>query len=290
MQFPWNFSDEGVAEVERAQLEAWKHLRQQTKSTAWSRRKRGVDETHFRKYVLRVFLAFAQEVCKLGMEGKWRVDTVRVRAYEFLDKFWTEAYDELHKDLVINRPCYSPSETDLEREFGHSAEWRRFECDLLAVATAQSGVSRAGLSQSDVGKKLREAADSDNAQNAKKVGSKKPGPTPRLPADFVVLAGEMWIERMHKSGQATVTNEQLGEIASELDAKGYVPPAQYLERKYANELKSYNSRNSNSKTGPIMTWTALIATPEKDHVRGMRKLLSRCAEKDRRSHLTIVRK
>jgi hypothetical protein len=58
-----------------------------------------------------------------------------------------------------------------------------------------------------------------------------------------------------------------------------LPPSKYLEGKYAMDLKAFNSRNSNSKLGPIKTWSELISCGDKDHLRGMRRLLSRCAEK-----------
>ena len=43
--------------------------------------------------------------------------------------------------------------------------------------------------------------------------------------------------------------------------------------------EAFNSRNSNSKLGPITTWSKLISCRDKDLLRGMRRLLYRCAEK-----------
>jgi hypothetical protein len=73
--------------------------------------------------------------------------------------------------------------------------------------------------------------------------------------------------------------DQLRQIASALDAAGHLPPAAYLEGKYAQEVKAFNSRNSKSKIGPVKTWSQLISLGDKDHLRGMRRLLSRCAKK-----------
>ena len=58
-----------------------------------------------------------------------------------------------------------------------------------------------------------------------------------------------------------------------------ITPTAYLEGRYAQELKTFNSRNSNSRTGAIKTWSQLVANSDKDHLRGMRRLLSRSAKK-----------
>jgi hypothetical protein len=110
-------------------------------------------------------------------------------------------------------------------------------------------------------------------------GSSKPGRTLTRSADFASFAGKLWLAAKQRSGKPSVTTEQLNQIASSLDEQRYVPPAKYLEGKCARELKEFNSKNSNSKTGPIRTWSELVALGDKDHLRGMRRLLSRCAEK-----------
>jgi len=71
----------------------------------------------------------------------------------------------------------------------------------------------------------------------------------------------------------------LREIAVALDQAGYLPPAAFLEGKSAQEIKNFNSRNSNSKIGPMQTWFELVSHGDKDHVRGMRRLLSRCSKR-----------
>ena len=121
-----------------------------------------------------------------------------------------------------------------------------------------------------------------SAFSSKKARSKKRGRVPRLAHDFVAFAGRLWHEAT-QSGQARVSNDQLAQIALKLDEKGYMPPADYLEGRAAKELKTFNIRNSNSRTGAIQTWSRLISHADKDHLRGMRKLLSRCALKTRPS-------
>ena len=117
------------------------------------------------------------------------------------------------------------------------------------------------------------------SSSPRKPGSKKSGRVPRLACDFVGFAARLWLEATRDSGQAKVSIKQLAQIGSKLDEKGYVPPADYLEGRYAKELKAFNSRNSNSKTGAIQTWSRLVSLADKDHLRGMRRMLSRCAEK-----------
>ena len=92
------------------------------------------------------------------------------------------------------------------------------------------------------------------------------------------VAGKLWRNAQQK-GAHTVRAEHLQVIAFSLDEKNYIPPAKYLERDCATKVRAFNSKNSNSKTGPILNWCQLIALGDKDYVRGMRRMLSRCAEK-----------
>lgn len=96
-------------------------------------------------------------------------------------------------------------------------------------------------------------------------------------ADFCARAGELWAEAL-KDGRK-VSDAQLAQIASALDDSKFVPPANYLEESFAREVRDYNTRHSNSKRGPIKTWGKLLECGDKNHVRGMRKLLSRCAKR-----------
>jgi hypothetical protein len=113
----------------------------------------------------------------------------------------------------------------------------------------------------------------------------KVGRARKLPSDFVHLAGKLWLDAKRQSIGSTVAHEQLLQIASQLDGQGHVPPADYLEKRCSEELKAFNSRHSNSKCGVIKTWSLLVSNADKDHLRGMRRLLSRCAEKSRSSSI-----
>ncbi|MGA3104621.1 MAG: hypothetical protein ABSD53_09090 [Terriglobales bacterium] len=107
---------------------------------------------------------------------------------------------------------------------------------------------------------------------------KKPGRPPRLGRSFVEYAGALRQEAISDSHR-NVPIDKLRQIASALDAGNYLPPSEYLEGKYARELKEFNSRNSNSTIGPIKTWSKLVSLGDKDILYGMRRLLSRCAQK-----------
>jgi hypothetical protein len=93
--------------------------------------------------------------------------------------------------------------------------------------------------------------------------------------EFTTFAGQLWIAARNKCG-ARISNEDLARIACGLDDKGYVPPSDYLEPMHARELKAFNSKHSNSREGPILRWQQLVRIGDKDHLRGMRRLLSRC--------------
>lgn len=107
---------------------------------------------------------------------------------------------------------------------------------------------------------------------------RKPGRKPKAPEGFVAYAGALW-RRVISSAGNNVANDRLREIAVALDRAGHLPPAAYLEGKCAEEIKLFNSRNSNSKIGPIQTWSQLVCRGDKDHLRGMRRLLSRCSSR-----------
>ena len=106
---------------------------------------------------------------------------------------------------------------------------------------------------------------------------KKLGRPRRLSIKFVEFAAKLWSDAQRHNGHTTVADDQLAEIATKLDIQGFSPPALYLEKSFAQEVKAFNSRNSNSKRGVILTWSQLVGLGDKDHLRGMRRLLSRCA-------------
>jgi hypothetical protein len=115
---------------------------------------------------------------------------------------------------------------------------------------------------------------------------RNPGGRPtRFPPEFVIKAGTLWREAQDKNDN--VSDEALAQIGVEMDKTPYTPPAEYLEPKAAAQVKRFNSDHSHSRVGPIMNWSKLVATADKDLLRGMRKLFSRCANK---LNLTMSRK
>ena len=89
------------------------------------------------------------------------------------------------------------------------------------------------------------------------------------------LAGTLW--RDAKKASSRVSIDTLEHLTAELDRHEFVPPANYLEKTDAERIKLYNGNHSNSKKGPIKTWADLVRVGDEDHLRGMRRLLSRCA-------------
>jgi len=131
---------------------------------------------------------------------------------------------------------------------------------------------------------------SESNVSDQKTDSQKLGRPHKLKTEFIQLAGSLWSAGMHLASGKRESNQQLAEIALRLDKKGYVPPADYLEPTHAQQLKMYNSSNSHSKVGPVKTWSQLVSLADKDHLRGMRRLLSRCAAKQNSPDLDSVRK
>lgn len=158
------------------------------------------------------------------------------------------------------------------------------EAEAQGKALAVTGETGApGSAQAREGEELSRQPSPEDGQHEVRVSESrtnrgKPARRPKVDRSFVVRAGTLW--RGAVSGNdANVSNDQLREIAAALDAAGHLPPSAYLEGKYAQELKVFNSRNSKSKTGPLKTWSQLTSCGDKDLVRGMRRLFSRCAEK-----------
>lgn len=68
----------------------------------------------------------------------------------------------------------------------------------------------------------------------------KPGPRPIRSESFVVCAGTMWQKAI--SEDRRVSRAQLAHIASKLDAAKHLPPADYLEDRYAQEVTATLTR------------------------------------------------
>lgn len=184
--------------------------------------------------------------------------------------------------MRINEPLNAHAIGEWMRRMDRLANrWQR-KLEGEAVAAEYGAVKQSGFAGSIAGSgEHAELEDSLGiAESPSRPISEEPRKCGRAsvrPDRFVGVAGSLWLAARQKNGSAKVSNGQLREIASNLDENQFVPPARYLESDCAMKLKAFNSKNSNSKTGPIMTWSQLVTFADKDHVRGMRRLLSRCA-------------
>jgi len=209
------------------------------------------------------------EAFRLAINAGWDVTRFRSEVESFRYQFTEDVFhDHLRRFGPHHIGAFREiSLFQLQHKVEDSGEWRRwFDEKLLAVTDAQNSAF---------------GSRNEQEKSTKLVGqmAKRAGRNPKRSVQFTESAGKMWLNATEQSGKGKVTCEQLRRIASELDKHGYVPPAKYLERKHAYELKSYNSHHSNSKVGPITTWTELVDHDDKDHLRGMRRLLSRCAKR-----------
>jgi hypothetical protein len=165
---------------------------------------------------------------------------------------------------------------------------RRLEIEAKECAHAQRAVRQALLINPKPGLVTAKAVPEDLNHSVERDSGKspamahrptrgtRPGPLAKRSRSFVSYAGTLWRDAIAGAGIVSVI--KLREIATALDTRHYVPPATYLEGKYARELKDFNRRNSNSKIGPILTWSQLVSHGDKDDLQGMRRLLSRCAK------------
>ena len=144
-EYPEEFSQQARARIEAERLKARKQLKQRRNQVPWSGGylPRPADEKNLRKYILRVFLVVAQEMCKLGLQGLWTVDRIRLEAEEFLRKFAIKAYsdegyDKQGRKLPEIIDNWGSIKEEVWRAFKESAEWQQFERKLLAVAEQQA--------------------------------------------------------------------------------------------------------------------------------------------------------
>jgi hypothetical protein len=93
---------------------------------------------------MKIFAAFAREVCDLGRQHVWTVARIDGEAHEFLRIATIEAYSD-HGFDTSNRPLSNPIshvdgsiKTDFERDLKRLPEWRHHEDERLRVADFQS--------------------------------------------------------------------------------------------------------------------------------------------------------
>jgi hypothetical protein len=156
MEYPREFSAEARAEIEAERLTGINWLARKRKQVeSYFPGPVEADEQNLRTYILRVFLAFVKQACKLDSTA-WSVDRIRREAEEFLRIFTIEAYYE----QGYNRNGHRLSEMisnwtgnilpEVEREFRQSAEWRKYERQLLRAAKAPTHATRPTSPSNDI--------------------------------------------------------------------------------------------------------------------------------------------
>ena len=118
------------------------------------------EEEDFHNYLVRGLLAFAQEVCALGRQGEFALDTARELCEQFLESLAHNAFYDFGRPRVgdpfeHNTMGSSRLLREVLDELGRTAEWQEYEGQLLRAA--ESSQSSRGLC--DELKKLRSEAN-----------------------------------------------------------------------------------------------------------------------------------
>jgi len=104
-------------------------------------------ETDVRKYILRVFSAFAEEALALGQQGSWTVEIVDREAGEFLASITLQTqlekgYDRRgHSISPLTNHVFGHILPEVRRELEQSSVWRRYQEQLAEVARLQASSS-----------------------------------------------------------------------------------------------------------------------------------------------------
>lgn len=107
--------------------------------------------------------------------------------------------------------------------------------------------------------------------------ARNPGPTPMWGPEAAEFAGQVWRRRQSKTGRVSAAD--LRAIACELDEEGYLPPAKYLYKEARDALNDFNTKHGHAREGSIQTWKALVKQGNETIVKGMKRVLSDCANK-----------
>jgi DNA-binding CsgD family transcriptional regulator len=183
-EYPEEFSQQARARIEAERLKARKQLEQRRNQVPWSggHLPRPADEENLRKFILRVFLVVAQEMCELGLQGLWTVDRIRPEAEEYLRKFMIKAfsdegYDKQGRKLPEMTDYYGSIKEEVWWAFKNSAEYHQFEQKLLAVAEQQARRSPQASGKAEA----TEAATEPPKEESKKHWPKEFGGLPKKP-------------------------------------------------------------------------------------------------------------
>jgi hypothetical protein len=141
MKYPPDFPPESRAAVAAEKLRAEIDFDKLRENPAPDDRSlREYFEAELRRCVLRQFIVFVREACKLGYQGVWSVDRVEEAAREF---FRLATLDAAHRKGhgVIGGSWFSNwggIKPEVMRQFERSDQWRQFQDGLLKVAEGQA--------------------------------------------------------------------------------------------------------------------------------------------------------
>ncbi len=134
-----DFPEASQAAVEVERQRAKRQLEKQRVQLPWLGRSTSADEPRLRTFILRVFLSFAKEGRRLGLDGTWTVEQFKQFAEEFLRQFtieacFTEGDERVHRWISH----YGGVESEVMKLYRASPEWKKYDAYLLSVARAQS--------------------------------------------------------------------------------------------------------------------------------------------------------
>jgi hypothetical protein len=139
--YPAEFSAEARAHIEVEILKASKELipkRKEIPESLYAPAKENEENLH--KYILRVFLAFAMQACRLGTQGEWTADRIRSQS---LDSFAALRFAPTTRAVLTSRgESYAPKplgQSDARTTMGYthamSEDARRFAARLGQMLT-----------------------------------------------------------------------------------------------------------------------------------------------------------
>ncbi len=135
MRYPSEFPPEFRNRVEAEKIRAGRDFDSEKQASRWT----SDVEANLRHYILRTFLAFANEARDLRL---WPVDEMDSNCREFLRLLTIDAYFEKGYDKAGGRLTDMTSNwngailSEVEREFMNTSEWRQYQDVLLEVAEA----------------------------------------------------------------------------------------------------------------------------------------------------------
>lgn len=106
-------------------------------------------DAELRKYILRQFIVFVREACKLGRAGVWQVDRIEEASMEFLRLATIDTEFGKGSGLVgrsWTENWHGQIQPEVMRRLERSAEYQQYRDALLEIAEIQEAQTRGNLS------------------------------------------------------------------------------------------------------------------------------------------------